>query len=49
MEFIRVRHQESKKIYVHNDLSNGAYYFIERIKERVAENDRKGIAFDCMA
>lgn len=49
MGLVRVRHKGHKNIYVHNDLSNGAHHFVERIKERIAHDDRKGIAFDCMA
>ena len=49
MRLVRVRHKGHKKVYVHNDLSNGAHHFVERIKERIVQDDRKAIAFDCMA
>jgi hypothetical protein len=49
METIKVRKQERKHIYVHNDLSNAAYHFKIAIEAKVAANDRKGIAFDYMA
>jgi hypothetical protein len=49
METIKVRKQEHKNIYVHNDLSNAAYHFKTVIEARIAANDRKGIAFDYMA
>jgi hypothetical protein len=46
METIKVRKQEHKHIYVHNDLSNAAYHFKTVIESKVAANDRNGIAFD---
>jgi hypothetical protein len=49
METIKVRKQEHKHIYVHNDLSNAAYHFKTAIESKVAANDRNGIAFDYMA
>jgi hypothetical protein len=49
MEQIKVRKQEHKYIYVHNDLSNSAYHFKTVIETKVAANDRNGIAFDYMA
>jgi hypothetical protein len=49
MEQIKVRKQEHKYIYVHNNLSNSAYYFKTVIETKVAANDRNGIAFDYMA
>jgi hypothetical protein len=49
MEKIKVRKQKHQHIYVHNDLSNAAYYFKTVIETKVAANDRNGIAFDYMA
>lgn len=49
MEKIKVRRQAKKHIYVHNDLSNAAYHFYEKVNERFADNDREGIAFDILA
>jgi hypothetical protein len=49
VETIKVRKQEHKHIYVHNDLSNAAYHFKTVIETKLAANDRNGIAFDYMA
>jgi hypothetical protein len=49
MEKIKVRQQAKKHIYVHNDLSNAAYHFNKKVNERLANNDREGIAFDILA
>ncbi len=38
-----------KNIFVHNDLANAAFYFKERIKERVAKKDREGIGHEMIA
>jgi hypothetical protein len=46
MEQIKVRPQANKHIYVHNDLSNAAYDFNKKVNERLANNNREGIAFD---
>lgn len=46
---VRVRIRENKKVYIHNDLSNAAYYFRERIKERVKAGDREGLGHEVMA
>ena len=49
MEKIKVRRQERRRIYVHNDLSNAAYYFKKRTEQKLAEDNRTGIAFDFLA
>lgn len=49
MEKIKVRQQAKKHIYVHNDLSNAAYHFNKKVNERLANNDKEGIAFDILA
>ncbi len=46
---IRVKHQEKRNVYIHNDLENAAHHFGERIKARLAADNRDGIMFDCMA
>lgn len=38
-----------KNIYIHNDLENAAFYFAQRVKERVEKGDRAGIGHDMMA
>jgi hypothetical protein len=37
------------KIYIHNDLSQGATHFNAVIKEKLKKGDRNGIGFDGMA
>ncbi len=46
---IKVRRHQKKRIYIHNDLSNAAFYFMKRIESRLQNNDQEGIAFDHMA
>ena len=49
MEKIRARHTGEKNIYVHNDLSNAAFYFKNNIEEKLKAENESGIAFDYMA
>src|SRR5690349_6290601 len=49
MERIRVRRYGKKHIYIHNDLSQGAYHFKPQIERRIAESDLKGIAYEYIA
>lgn len=49
MKKTRFRIQEHKDIYVHNDLANAAFYFKERIGERLKNNDRNGVGIEMMA
>jgi hypothetical protein len=46
---IRVRRDSKNRIYIHNNLSNGAFFFKKRIDKRLKENDLEGISFDYMA
>lgn len=46
---IRARREQKANIFIHNDLSNAAFYFKERVRERTERGDRDGIAFDCLA
>ena len=46
---IRVRLEQHRHFYIHNDIANGALYFKTKIDERMANADRDGIAFDIMA
>jgi hypothetical protein len=39
----------TKKIYIHNDLSQGATYFSDIIREKLAKGTRDAIMFDGMA
>lgn len=45
----RFRIQEHKDIYIHNDLANAAFYFKERIAERLKNDDREGVGIEMMA
>lgn len=49
MEKIRAKRDGQRYIYIHNDLSNAAHYFLQKIERKLEENNRDGIAFDCMA
>lgn len=49
MEKIKVRLKEHTTFYIHNDLANTAFYFKQRIEERLAKDDREGIALEMMA
>lgn len=44
-----VRIREHKNIYIHNDLANAAFYFKERIAERLKNDDRDGVGTEMMA
>ncbi|MHC2315197.1 hypothetical protein ACVIHC_002243 [Bradyrhizobium diazoefficiens] len=48
-ETVKARIQTNAKIYIHNDLSQGATYFSEVIKKKLESGDREGIGFDGMA
>ena len=49
MKRIRVRRHGKKHIYIHNDLSQGAYHFKQQIERRIAENNLRGISYEYMA
>ena len=49
MELIKARVQQKKNIYVHNDLSNAAYFFKRTIDEKIEKNERDGLGFYRMA
>jgi hypothetical protein len=46
---IAARVQTTKKVYIHNDLSQGATYFSDIIREKLKNGSRDGIMFDGMA
>lgn len=48
-ETLKARIQTDAKIYIHNDLSQGATHFDEVIKEKLKKGDHNGIGFDGMA
>ena len=49
VEIIRARVCGTKNIFIHNDLSNIAYYYRNLIIKRTAKGDNKGITFDHMS
>ena len=49
MAKIKVRRHGKQRIFIHNDLSNAAFYFKERIELRLQNKDDQGIDFDHMA
>ena len=46
---VRAYLQYEATICIHNDLQNAAWHLTERVKRRAAEDDRLGLAHDCMA
>ncbi|MGX8007934.1 hypothetical protein ACVDG8_002460 [Mesorhizobium sp. ORM8.1] len=46
---IKVRVQEHRNVFIHNDLANAAFYFKQRISERLKLNDREGVSLEMMA
>ena len=49
IETFRARVWGTKNIFIHNDLSNVAFYYKNLIIKRTSENDNKGITFDHMS
>jgi hypothetical protein len=46
---IKARVQTNKKLYIHNDLSQGATYFNDTIQDKLRKGSRDAIAFGGMA
>jgi len=46
---LKVRRQQKKFVYIHNDLGNAAHFHKERIVQRHSAGDKNGLALDCMA
>ena len=46
---MRVKLKSNKSICIHNDLSNAAFYFKDRIRKRIDNNDRDGIFLEMIA
>ena len=46
---VRARVQKTRKVYVHNDLSQAATYFADTIEEKEKKGTRDAIMFDGMA
>lgn len=49
MKRLKVKKQAKKRIYVHNDLSNAAFHFRERIEEMHVSGNREGIGLEIIA
>lgn len=49
MAKLKVRRQQKKFVYIHNDLANAAHFHKERIEQRHRAGDMKGLGLDCMA
>lgn len=49
MRKIKVKRTTDRHYLPHNDLERAAQHFRDRIDERLAADDRKGIAFDILA
>jgi hypothetical protein len=49
MRKIKVKLHQKQEIFVHNNLANTAFYFRERITERLAKDDREGIGLEMTA
>jgi hypothetical protein len=45
----RVRLRANRKIRIHNDIGNAAYYFKNRVNERSEKGDRDGIGLEMIA
>ncbi|NTF87640.1 hypothetical protein G6L46_10940 [Agrobacterium rhizogenes] len=46
---IKVRVRGKSQLYIHNDLSNAAFYFWKRINQRFDDGDHEGIALEVTA
>ncbi|WP_112099805.1 hypothetical protein [Mesorhizobium hawassense] len=46
---IKVRVQEHRNVFIHNDLANAAFYFKQRISERLKNGDHEGVGLEMMA
>ena len=49
MDLVKAKITQKKNVYVHNDLSQSAFYFKELIEKKLEEGNRNGIAYDYMA
>ena len=46
---VKVRIEQNAKVYIHNDLSQGATHFSDVVQKKLEDGDRDGIAYDGMA
>ena len=49
MRKVKVHLQAQRQICIHNDIGNAAFYFKRRVDERIAQNDRVGVAHEIIA
>jgi hypothetical protein len=49
MDLVKAKITQKKNVYVHNDLSQSAFYFKELIENKLKDGNRSGIAYDYMA
>lgn len=49
MTKIKVHFKAHRHINIHNDISNAAFYFKNRVDERIAKDDREGVGLEIMA
>jgi hypothetical protein len=49
MDLVKAKITQKKNVYVHNDLSQSAFYFKELIENKLKDGNRNGIAYDYMA
>jgi hypothetical protein len=49
MTKMKVHLKAHRHFYIHNDIGNAAFYFKERVNDRIAKDDRDGIGLEIMA
>jgi hypothetical protein len=49
MNLVKAKITQKKNVYIHNDLSQSAFYFKALIERKLADGNRDGIAYDYMA
>jgi len=49
MAKIKVHLKAHRHIYIHNDIGNAAFYFKNRVDERIAKDDREGVGLEIIA
>ena len=49
MAKVQVERKATNRVYIHNDLQNGARYFLEIIQAKQNDPSAEGIFFDCLA
>jgi hypothetical protein len=49
MAKMRVHLKAHRHIYIHNDIGNAAFYFKNRVNERIAKGERDGVGLEIIA